>query len=57
MKYYGIKKPAEKNDWSNYTPPNHYMCRSILVPINIFDGWDGKEANIPAGTKPLKGFA
>jgi len=45
-----------KKDWSNYTPPNHYMCRSILVPINIFDGWDGKEANIPAGTKPLKGF-
>lgn len=45
-----------KKDWNNYTPPNHYQCRSILVPINIFDGWSGKEDNIPASTKPLKGF-
>jgi SPP1 gp7 family putative phage head morphogenesis protein len=45
-----------KKDWSNYTPPNHYNCRSILVAVTILDEWDGKDYAIPTRLKPLKGF-
>lgn len=45
-----------KRDWGEYTPPNHYQCRSILVPVTAIDEWDGNEHNIPASVKPLQGF-
>ena len=45
-----------KKDWGSYTPPNHYQCRSILIPITTIDDWDGKENTIPSSVKPLKGF-
>lgn len=46
-----------RRDWAEYTPPNHFQCRSILVPVTVVDDWDGNESNIPASTKPLQGFA
>lgn len=45
-----------RRDWGVHAPPNHHQCRSILVPITVVDDWDGKESNIPATVKPLKGF-
>ena len=46
-----------KKDWGSYTPPNHFQCRSILVPVTILDEWDGKESKIPSSVEPLEGFA
>ena len=46
-----------KKDWGAYTPPNHFQCRSILVPVTILDKWDGKESSIPAKAQPHEGFA
>ena len=43
-------------DFSGYTPPNHFQCRSILVPVTAIDGWDGKESPKPR-VQPHKGFA
>ena len=45
-----------QKDWGSYTPPNHYQCRSILIPITTVDDWNGKTDNIPSSVKPLKGF-
>jgi SPP1 gp7 family putative phage head morphogenesis protein len=45
-----------KKDWSECLPPNHFQCRSILVPITAIDEWDGKEDNIPSNIKPAQGF-
>ena len=46
-----------KKDWGSYAPPNHYQCRSILIPVTTIDEWDGKEDRIPSSIQPLKGFA
>jgi SPP1 gp7 family putative phage head morphogenesis protein len=42
-------------DFGEYTPPNHYQCRSLLVPVTVVDEWDGKESAKPTMT-PNKGF-
>jgi SPP1 gp7 family putative phage head morphogenesis protein len=44
-----------------YTPPNHYRCRSILVPISKYKDWDYKppagswEDNLPEKEKEVLG--
>ena len=46
---YGIDSEV----WSTFRPPNHFNCRSILVPVTTRDTWtesDGPTAN------PQKGF-
>lgn len=42
-------------DFGIYTPPNHFQCRSLLVPVTQLDGWDGKEST-PPRVQPQKGF-
>jgi uncharacterized protein with gpF-like domain len=46
-----------QRDWGTMVPPNHYQCRSILVPVTEIDEWDGTQDKVPAGVKPQKGFA
>lgn len=45
--------------WNEYRPPNHYNCRSVLVPItqlDLQDGeWDGDESPAPT-VEPQEGF-
>lgn len=45
--------------WDEYRPPNHYNCRSILVPITALDMedgvWDGEESEEPT-VEPQEGF-
>lgn len=37
-----------------YTPPNHFNCRSILVPVTRYDDWTASDfSNIE---KPMSGF-
>jgi len=43
-------------DFGYYLPPNHYQCRSILVPITTIDKWNGKESPKPR-LEPQKGFS
>jgi SPP1 gp7 family putative phage head morphogenesis protein len=43
-------------DFGHYTPPNHYQCRSLLVPVTQVDEWNGKESASPR-VEPHKGFA
>ena len=45
-----------KRNWDNYLPPNHYQCRSILVPVTQVDDWDEKEYRIPTRVQPHQGF-
>lgn len=44
-----------RNDSINtYLPPNHFNCRSIIVPVTRYDDWEESDfSNIP---KPEKGF-
>lgn len=45
-----------QKDWGGMTPPNHFQCRSLLIPVTQVDDWNGKEDTIPSGVKPQKGF-
>lgn len=41
--------------WNTYTPPNHFNCRSVVVPVTTLDGWDGEEDPAP-DVQPQEGF-
>lgn len=45
--------------WDNLRPPNHYNCRSVLIPITEVDvergDWDGEESELP-DVEPQAGF-
>lgn len=46
---------AENQLWDIYRPPNHFNCRSVLVPVTQADGWDGTE-DPPPDVVPDPGF-
>lgn len=47
---------AEDSDvWDQYRPPNHFNCRSVLIPVTELDGWDGVESS-PPSVQPAAGF-
>lgn len=46
---------ADSAEWDIYRPPNHWNCRSVLVPITAIDGWDGEESDAPT-VEPQAGF-
>ena len=46
---YGIDSEV----WSTFRPPNHFNCRSILVPVTIRDTWTASE---DPTVNPQKGF-
>ena len=45
--------------WDDMRPPNHYNCRSVLIPITQVDvqrgDWDGVESEVP-DVEPQVGF-
>lgn len=41
--------------WEEYRPPNHFNCRSVLVPIIFTDEWSGRESVQPK-QPPAPGF-
>ena len=51
----GAQYAADSEVWDTYRPPNHYNCRSILIPITTADGWDGTESD-PPDVEPQDGF-
>lgn len=46
---YGI----DAEEWATFRPPNHFNCRSILIPVTIRDTWTASD---PPNTSPQKGF-
>ena len=46
---------AGSDVWSEFRPPNHFNCRSVLIPITQIDGWDGNESPPPI-VEPQVGF-
>lgn len=52
----GVIWATDSELWDTYRPPNHFNCRSILVPISVDDGWDGEESEEPIND-PQEGFA
>jgi SPP1 gp7 family putative phage head morphogenesis protein len=46
---------ADSDEWDIYRPPNHYNCRSVLIPVTKVDGWDGQESETPS-VQPQAGF-
>ena len=41
--------------WDQFRPPNHYNCRSVLIPVTEIDGWDSVESPEPS-VQPQAGF-
>jgi SPP1 gp7 family putative phage head morphogenesis protein len=51
----GATWSVDSDMWDTYRPPNHYNCRSVLIPVTAIDGWDGEESDDP-GVMPQDGF-
>jgi len=51
----GFTRVADDPIWDEYRPPNHWNCRSVLVPITRVDGWDGQTSPDPS-VEPQEGF-
>jgi SPP1 gp7 family putative phage head morphogenesis protein len=51
----GAEFRVDSEVWDTYRPPNHFNCRSILVPITEVDGWDFEESDEPI-VDPQDGF-
>lgn len=51
----GIIWEVDSPNWDKYRPPNHFNCRSVLVPVTTADGWDGEESDEPIN-EPQEGF-
>lgn len=51
----GYTAASDSEEWDTYRPPNHYNCRSVLVPVTQIDGWDGEDDPDPA-VEPQAGF-
>lgn len=47
---------ADNEVWDTHRPPNHFNCRSLLIPITKASGWDGQESE-PPEVDPATGFA
>ena len=55
--------PLDSPLWNKYRPPNHFNCRSLLVPVTIIDtdvegkdSVDGSRFSRPPTIDPQKGF-
>lgn len=45
---------ADSEVWQQYRPPNHFNCRSLLIPVTVIDQWS--ESDQPT-VDPQRGFA
>lgn len=51
----GVIYKADSDLWDQFRPPNHFNCRSVLIPVTTIDGWDGQESD-PPSVEPQEGF-
>lgn len=52
--YDGFTRPPSDPAWQEIVPPNHYNCRSIVVPVVTGEQWE-RSKNRP-GVEPQEGF-
>jgi len=45
--------PTDDEVWSTFRPPNHFNCRSLLVPVTVRDTWTRSD---DPTVNPQKGF-
>ena len=46
--------PLDSSEWDKYRPPNHFNCRSILIPVTKGDTW--KTTTELHKVEPAQGF-
>lgn len=46
---------ADSSEWDEIRPPNHFNCRSVLIPVTTVDDWSGQESEAPS-VEPAEGF-
>ncbi len=51
----GVIYKADSDLWDQFRPPNHFNCRSVLIPVTTIDGWGGQESD-PPSVEPQDGF-
>lgn len=51
----GVIYRADSDVWNTIRPPNHFNCRSVLIPVTVIDGWDGQESP-QTNVEPAEGF-
>lgn len=51
---HGKVYPLTSDEWEKYRPPNHFNCRSVLIPITTRDIWS---TSTQPTIDPQKGFA
>lgn len=49
----GLTYGIDAEEWATFRPPNHFNCRSILIPVTIQDTWTQSD---PPTVNPQKGF-
>lgn len=49
----GTIYPADSPEWDELRPPNHFNCRSLLIPVTAIDTW---EASPKTDVQPQEGF-
>lgn len=47
---------ATSEVWDTYRPPNHFNCRSVLIPITEVDGFDPADESEEPDVEPQEGF-
>lgn len=47
--------PVDSELWKKYVPPNHFNCRSLMIPVVQGDQWTASR-NVPTGVSPSPGF-
>ena len=52
----GAKYAIDDDIWRFITPPNHFNCRSILIPVTILDTWRKSTRKYAENQLPSKGF-
>jgi len=52
----GVILPADHPWWATHTPPLHYSCRSILVPLSQEEAEQEGITASPPAVQPLPGF-
>jgi len=49
---YAVNNPI----WGFITPPNHFNCRSVLLPVTVLDQWSEDTKKFTENQLPGKGF-
>lgn len=51
----GVIYPVDDPFWNMATPPNHFNCRSLLIPVTVVDEWEASP-QLPSTVIPAQGF-